>query len=429
MMKVILAGAILLALATSPGICEEKPQSRSVGTFRIFSNDGAWCWFQDPRAVYVEGRHKRTYAQWMTHDGKLQIGFFDHDTKTIEIHTLKEKWDADDHNVGSFLLLSDRRLMVFYARHNKVGLFCRTASYPEDISQWESEVTVSDTPRITYSHPVYLSEENKFYVFWRGPSWKPTFSTSTDGKKWSKPQILIEDSDRGSVNIRPYIKIVSDGMASIHFAFTDGHPRNEPTNSVYYLKYADNRLFAANGHEVGKIDNLPIRHGKIDVVHDGKVTGVRAWVWDIALDNMGDPVIAYTLLPRETDHRYAYARWTGKGWLNVELTSGGKWFPQTPEGENEREPHYSGGMCLDHSNPSWVYLSRQIKGVFEIEKWSSLDNGKTWVSLPITENSDSLNVRPVVPRGYSGENNHVLWMNGQYIHYTNYGTAIRMVVQ
>ncbi len=88
MMKVILAGAILLALATSPGIGEDKPQSLSVGTFRILSNDGAWCWFQDPRAVYVEGRHKRTYAQWMTHDGKLQIGFYDHDTKTIEIHFL-----------------------------------------------------------------------------------------------------------------------------------------------------------------------------------------------------------------------------------------------------------------------------------------------------------------------------------------------------
>ena len=429
MIKVILAGAVLLALATSPGISEEKQQSRSVETFHTFSNDGAWCWFQDPRAVYVEGRYKRTYAQWMTHDGKLQIGFFDHDTKTIGIHTLKEKWDADDHNVGSFLVLPDRRLMVFYARHSKVGLFCRTASHPEDIGQWESEVTVSDAPRITYSHPVYLSEENKFYVFWRGPSWKPTFSTSTDGKKWSKPQILIEDSGRESVNIRPYIKIVSDGKASIHFAFTDGHPRNEPTNSVYYLKYADNRLFSANGHEVGHIDNLPIQHGQSDVVYEGKATGVRGWVWDIALDDMGNPVIAYTLLPRETDHRYAYARWTGKRWLDVELTSGGKWFPQTPEGENEREPHYSGGMCLDHSNPSCVYLSRQINGVFEIEKWLSLDKGKTWMSQPITKNSDSLNVRPVVPRGYSGEKDHVLWMSGHYIHYTNYGTAIRMMVQ
>ena len=202
-----------------------------------------------------------------------------------------------------------------------------------------------------------------------------------------------------------------------------------PTNSVYYLKYADNRLFSANGHEVGHIDNLPIQHGQSDVVYDGKATGVRAWVWDIALDDMGNPVIAYTLLPRESDHRYAYARWTGKRWLDVELTSGGKWFPQTPEGENEREPHYSGGMCLDHSNPSCVYLSRQINGVFEIEKWLSLDKGKTWMSQPITKNSDSLNVRPVVPRGYSGEKNHVLWMNGRYIHYTNYGTAIRMVVQ
>jgi len=76
-----------------------------------------------------------------------------------------------------------------------------------------------------------------------------------------------------------------------------------------------------------------------------------------------------------------------------------------------------------------VYLSRQLNGVFEIEKWFSLDKGKTWMSQPITKNSDSLNVRPVVPRGYRGEKNHVLWMSGHYIHYTNYSTAIRMVVQ
>lgn len=375
----------------------------------------------------MEGEHARTYAQWMTHDGKLQIGAYDHETREVVVHTLKEKWDRDDHNVGAFVILSDKRLMVFYARHNKQGIFCRTTSNPEDITRWDDEVTVSDASHITYAHPVYLSEEKKFYVFWRGSSWKPTFATSSDGKSWSEPEVLIQDSGRESIGVRPYTKIISDGESSIHFAFTDGHPRNEAQNSVYYLRYSGGQFFKADGGLVGHIHALPIRHSDSDVVYDGGTANVRAWVWDIALDHQGRPVIAYTRLPAENDHRYCYARWTGSGWLDVEITPGGGWFPQTPEGKIEPEPHYSGGMAIDHSNPSTLYLSRRINGLFEIEKWSTSDQGETWLSRAITKNSQHINVRPVVARGYVGDKDHVLWMFGAYEHFTKYRTGIKLL--
>jgi len=394
--------------------------------YKKLSDDGAWCWFQDPRAVTVEGKHRRTYAQWMTSEGKLQVGYFDHDTGEIQVVTLKENWDIDDHNVGSFLVLPDKRLMVFYALHDKTGLFCRTASYPENINQWENEVIIDDSHHITYSHPVYLTEENRYYVFYRGPSWKPTFSTSSDGKIWSQPQILIEETGRESHDIRPYIKIVSDGKSTICFGFTDGHPRDENENSIYYLKYHKGRFYRVDGTMIGTIDHLPIEHKHTTLVYDGRETKVRAWVWDIALDKQGHPVIAYTRLPKETDHRYHYVRWTGKEWLDIEICPGGKWFPQTPREEKEPEPHYSGGMALDHSNPSILYLSRPIKGIFEIEKWSTSDKGNHWISDAITENSKTANVRPVVPRGNIGKKDHLLWMHGNYIHYTNYHTDIRI---
>ena len=393
----------------------------------VFTEDGAWCWFQDPRAVFVKGLRARTYAQWMTHDGKLQIGAYDHATDKAEIHTLKENWDQDDHNVGAFLVMPDNRLTVFYARHNKHGIFCRTTSNPEDIAQWDKEVTVSDTPRITYAHPVYLSAERKFYLFWRGSTWKPTFSTSEDGESWSAPKVLIRDPAKEENTTRPYMKITSDGKSSIHFAFTDGHPRDEAQNSVYYLRYAGGQFFKADGSQAGTLQTLPIQPGKSDPVYSGKKTNVRSWVWDIALDGQGYPVIAYTRLPAETDHRCCYARWTGEKWLDVEITPGGKWFPQTPEGAKELEPHYSGGMAIDHSDPSTLYVSRPINGVFEIEKWNTSDKGKTWRSHPVTRDSTQINVRPVVPRGYSGKENYVLWMSGAYEHYTNYRTGIRLL--
>ena len=46
----------------------------------LFAPDGAWCWFQDPRAVYFNRQHERTYAGWMTGHGNLEVGAFDHAT-------------------------------------------------------------------------------------------------------------------------------------------------------------------------------------------------------------------------------------------------------------------------------------------------------------------------------------------------------------
>lgn len=81
---------------------------------------------------------------------------------------------------------------------------------------------------------------------------------------------------------------------------------------------------------------------------------------------------------------------------------------------------------IDHQNPSIVYLSKQIDGVFEIEKWMTSDSGKNWSSFAITKHSKYNNVRPVVPRGHESNVDSVLWMNGKYVHYTSYNTRILM---
>lgn len=398
----------------------------SESSITTLSNDGAWCWFQDPRSVYVEGKQKNIFAGWVTHDGRLQVGSYDLESQKITTVTIKENWDADDHNTCSFLVLPDNKIMIFYAQHNQKGLFCRTTSASENIMEWEEEITITDSPRVTYSHPVYLQDEKRYYVFWRGESWKPTFSMSEDGKSWSPPEILIQEDKRAARNIRPYIKISTDGKSSIHFAFTDGHPRVEPTNSVYYLKYEHGIFSHADGTIAGFYGRLPIAPSKSDCIYNGRKTNIRAWIWDIALNDSGYPVIAYTRLPSETDHRYHYACWTGKEWLDTEITSGGKWFPQTPADQLETEPHYSGGMALDPVSPNRIYLSLPVDGVFEIEQWTTMDAGRHWSARKITAHSPSLNVRPVVPRFCPSNRSIVLWMSGSYIHYTDFKTKIKL---
>lgn len=391
---------------------------------KIISPSGAFCWFQDPRAVYVEGQYRRTYVGWISSQGKLEVGYYDHDTDEVKTKTIKEFWDIDDHNVPSFLVLPDLRLMIFYARHNKENLYARQTLKPEDITEWGDEIVVAKMAKVTYSHPVFLSDENRFYVFWRGETWKPTFATSEDSIHWSEPKVLFQDKGKESESIRPYLKVVSDGKKTIHFAFTDGHPRNEPLNSVYYARYESGKFYRADGASIGTMDTLPILHSNCDKVYDAKLTGARAWVWDIALNKKGNPVIAYTRLPEESRHFYHYALWNGKQWIDHEITFAGSWFPETPKGKKETEPHYSAGICINHANTEEVYLSRWVNTTFEIEQWTTHDKGKSWKHIPITQNSTVINVRPIVPWGYNKEKGHVLWMRGHYTHYTQFQTAV-----
>lgn len=397
-------------------------------SYNTLTDDGAWCWFSDPRAVYYEGKYKRTYVGWVNKAGDIVIAQYDNKTKKVTTNTLKYALESDDHANPAILLRNDGRLIVFYSGHGSRDMFYRIMKNPEDISIWSDEMKVGTNTEgkygITYQNPYQLSkEENVIYLFWRGGNFKPSFSKSKDGINWSPAKTLIEG--KGD---RPYIKYDSDGIEKIHFAFTDGHPNNEEKNSIYYAYYCKGAFYKANGTKIKDIDALPINPREADVVYDANVSGARAWIWDIAIEPSGNPVIVYAVFPKETDHRYRYARWDGRKWNDFEITSAGRWFPQTPAGKEETETFYSGGIVLDHSNPSVVYLSRQINGIFEIEKWTTSDGGTKWISEKITNNSKKNNVRPLVPRGHKQKDAELIWMYGDYIHYTKYNTALKMKI-
>ena len=59
-------------------------------------------------------------------------------------------------------------------------------------------------------------------------------------------------------------------------------------------------------------------------------------------------------------------------------------------------------------NPNVIYLSRQIEGVFEIERWETTDGGKTWSQEMITQNSEYDQVRPYIPRGLTKQDPEIV---------------------
>lgn len=407
---------------------------RPAEDYLSLTDDGGWCWFSDPRAVSARGR---TYTGWVTEDGSVQAAELVHASGQVNVVTLHAKFERDDHDNPSFLVLPDGRLMAFYSRHGggrHPGIQMRVTRRAGDFADWEPEVTLplrdetGGRSGISYCNPILLSEENNaIYLFWRGLSYKPTMARSLDGgKTWTPAQPVFSRPGLPAGN-RPYAKYASNGRDRIHFLFTDGHPRNEPHNSVYYACYRAGAFWRADGTRICGLEELPMRPEQADRIYDATKTGARAWIWSIAFDAQERPVVAYTRLPAETDHRYHYARWDGQRWLDTELCAGGRWFPQTPEGAREREPHYSSGLALDPADPSVVYLTRPVNGVREVERWSTPDGGRTWRSEPVTRDSKHDNIRPVVVLHHAPDGPTVLWQSitGRYVHYTNYRCAIK----
>ncbi len=64
-------------------------------------------------------------------------------------------------------------------------------------------------------------------------------------------------------------------------------------------------------------------------------------------------------------------------------------------------------------------MSVNRDSVFEIEKWETINGGKTWNIQAVTQGSSKNNIRPVAVRG-AGEGNPIqfMWMqNTRYLHY------------
>jgi hypothetical protein len=406
-----------------------------------FAVDGAWCWFSDPRAVYHQGSKATTFAGWVNSAGDIMIGALDHKNGGIMTAVLAEKVDKDDHANPSILIDADGKVMVFYSPHNgrEVPITLLKSEWKESITEWKKprQLFLNENPEYPqdmrrdycYTNPVRLSDENnRLYLFWRGIGWKPTFSYSDNGgKDWVPGRIMVMPS-KSTDKQRPYVKVATNQKDRIHIAFTDGHPHINEHNSIYYVACHDSGFYRVDGTKICNFDEVPFEPKDADRVYDAVATNVRAWIWDVAQDSSGFPVIVYTRLPSKTDHRYHYARWDGERWLDYEIVSGGKWFPQTPEGKVEKEPYYSGGLVLDHENPEIVYLSRPIGGIFEIEKWMTSDGGETWEHQAITTDSKFDNVRPFAIRNaHKGHKPQVLWMeNRKYIRYKDFLSTIRL---
>lgn len=445
----------LLALAASLLLLCFAGSVQAQTNFAMLISDGAWTWYNDPRALFHHGKLYFGYVQSGTSKSGLSV--FDPQTGATSNLWLSGFTQLDDHNNPGLLVKQDGKMLAIFSRHISDQYFSYRRSQstnPVSPSDWATEQNlVNSGAGMTYANPFELANEGgKIYNFCRNQNFNPTIYTSTDGgSNWSAPQHFISAGTGGTV--RPYVKYASDYSGRVDFLYTDGHPR-DVANSLYHLYYAGGAFYKTDGTLVKNYASLPILHdsgerGSVIYQYSDAAqsdpnqwipTG-RAWCWETAYQSNGAPVCVFTVQrdlvtgsTSGTDDRlyYYYARWTGSAWQKRFIAHAGRPLYVA-------EDDYAGGICVDPQNPNVIYISSNAQDPFNLsdttniplransryELWRGVtsDGGLTFSWTQITTNSPQDNLRPYIPRRNGGEP-CVIWFRGTYSTYSSYNCAV-----
>ncbi|HWQ52081.1 MAG TPA: BNR-4 repeat-containing protein [Bryobacteraceae bacterium] len=420
------------------------------------NDDGGWCWFEDERVLVVDGKLIAGSVASGYRDagrkGAVEVAVYDPATGKRTVHTLhrpasdaeRRLW-LDDHNSPAFLVRPDGRILALYAQHGRQEKFYyRISKNARDATAWEDErvFVPSAISRVTYQNLHLLTaEKGRIYDFYRGynNTNKPSWAWSDDsGETWKAGGVFIDVPSQ--FRHRPYVKYASNGSDTVHFAYTDGHPRDFD-NSIYHMFYRGGKLHRSDGTVVRSLQEGLKAPEEGTRVFPGDPRNV-AWISDLHLDQQGRPFLAFSvqkdsagMAPGEggEDFRYHQARWDGKAWSTREIAFGGsKLYP--------KEDDYTGNIALDPHDPNTVFISTNADPAtgkpltskadgrrhWEIFRGSTRDGAK-WTWTAVTKDSAEDNIRPVVPV-WEGRQRAVLWLRGKMRSYTDYDFSVMALV-
>jgi len=291
---------------------------------------------------------------------------------------------------------------------------------------------------VTYSN-LFQLKSGRIYNFYRGFDYDPNFmSSDDDGKTWQLGGRLLKGLD----GYGPYMKYAFDGDSTIHFVVTEDHPRNFD-NSLYHGFVRDGEVYRSDGKPLGPLatgTDTQVNAWELTKIFQGDPDNV-AWMTDVELDADKRPCVIFSVqkdgrgLERGQggfDHRFHFARWDGAAWQSHEIAyAGTRLYP----GEDD----YTGLAAIDPKNVNVIYISTDADPVtgkplvssadhkrhHELFRGETTDRGATWTWTPITTNSTTDNLRPIVPK-WNSNRTALVWMRGTYRH--NHGDWVTAVV-
>ncbi len=427
------------------------------GKLITFNDNGAWCWYQDPRVLHDSKNNTLLIASVAASEGaggSTRGG--DVDVVSYELGSGKSSrfvlhaglQTEDDHNTPALMIRPDGKYLAMWSRHNQDNFtYWRVSTRANDASEWGARQTFDWTPhfedvrnRATYCNLIHLSGENRTYNFSRAVNTDPTILISSDsGDTWFYGGKLLTQKRVGYVN--GYTKYASNGVDRIDFITTEHHPRDF-NNSIYHGYLKGGKVHATDGTVIDEkaLDNEGQPQTNLtkvlaaDSVFNGeKMT--RAWTVCLKVDREGRPFGLITTRANDvppnsnfSDHRLFYIRMTAAGWQVQQVAKMGPALWRS-------EQDYTGLGDVDAADLGTVYISTPIDPrdgsglkAHEIFRGVTSDEGKTWTWTAVTSNSTVSNLRPVVC-SWGGGDRAVLWFRGKMTKSQDYNCAIVGIIE
>ena len=127
----------------------------------LVTNEGAWCWFADPRSLHYEntsGTINSTYIGYIDVHGAIKATQMNFITGKRSEVLIRSYFQPDDHDNPSFLVLSDERIIVWHGRHtDEPRWYYRISKKAGDITTLGAEHFITLSANVTYPSPFMMS--------------------------------------------------------------------------------------------------------------------------------------------------------------------------------------------------------------------------------------------------------------------------------
>ncbi len=396
-----------------------------------FITNGAWCWFQDERAVIDSAQHRLIVGS-TNMQASCDVAFFDLERMTLEsskrfssLGTGKQ----DDHNAPAVMVAPNGNYLCMWAHHydskHHYSIYKKGQWSAEKTIEWRTWAPDPNKYDVAYSNLYYLSDEKRIYNFARTFNVRSQHFVYSDdkGESWKFGGQLTTHNVVDTYN-RGYYKYWGNGKDRVDMAFTEEHPRDQ-TTSIYHGYIMDHKLYDSydNVADEDMYDATVIptftSFTKVfghNTVVNGDTMG-RCWQHDICRYDNGIIVILFKARANNAidDHRNFYARFDGTTWNMTYIGKAGKHI-------YGNEHDYTGTGTINPDDPNRIYISSTHNpgddaaapaSKREIWRGTSKDEGKTWNWEAITARSTKDNFRPIVPKWKPGKE-ALLWFRGVY---------------
>lgn len=336
-----------------------------------------------PMAVYAAAAHKTFFVLGGSNGNVSErqdalvhlVGYFDHRTREVSRPVrLLNKQTEDAHDNPVLSIDREGHLWVFSAAHGRSRpAYIHRSARPYDIADWE----LVSTTNFSYPQPWYLRVHDAFlflHTLYRGNQRSLYTSRSTDGRRWTEPELLAH-IDMGDYQISwPHqgrVATVFDMHPSQGRAGTGLNYRS----NIYYLETADaGRTWTTADHT--RVP-LPVTATASPArILDSLSADRNVYLKDLAFDLDGRPVVLYLTSrgfmpgPASGPFTWSTARWTGAAWQHRPFT--------------ESDHNYDHGSLYLEPDGTWRVIAPTDAGPQpwgtggDMVMWTSTDQGATW---------------------------------------------------